>query len=140
MVRNYTSEQNKIAIMVFNDILGTSNNKYLDQFFIRGSHNISDKYHLSQSLFDLPKKTKGNNSNKIILLNQLLKDTENMCRGIGRYDLKYDEFKQLCRKGWEEEYRYLCINRSKKRDRERYCICNEIKNTYIECIPEIKLF
>ena len=28
--------------------------------------------------------------------------------------MSYDEIKQLCRKAWEEEYNYLCIDRSKK--------------------------
>ena len=54
--------------------------------------------------------------------------------------MSYDDFKQLYRKSWEEEYNYLCIDRSKKRDQGRYCICNESKNTHIECSPETKAF
>ena len=30
--------------------------------------------------------------------------------------MKYDEFKELCRKSWEEDYDYLYNHRSKKRD------------------------
>ena len=52
----------------------------------------------------------------------------------------YDEYKEICRKSWEEEYNYLSIDRSKQRDQARYCICNESKNTYLECTPETKLF
>ena len=54
--------------------------------------------------------------------------------------MSYVEFKQLCRKSWKDDYSYLCLDRSEKRDQERYCICNESKNTYTECIPETKLF
>ena len=54
--------------------------------------------------------------------------------------MSYDEFKELCRKLWEEYYIYLCIDRSKKRNHGRYCICNESKNTYMECLPETKRF
>ena len=54
--------------------------------------------------------------------------------------MSYGEFKELCRKSWEEDYNYLCIDRSKKRDQGRYCICNESKNTYIECTPQSKPF
>ena len=54
--------------------------------------------------------------------------------------MSYDEFKELCRKSWEEDSNYLCIDRSKKRDQGRYCICNENKNTYINCTPETKPF
>ena len=52
--------------------------------------------------------------------------------------MNYDEFKDLCRKSWEEDYNYLCIDRSKKRDRGKYCICNESKKTFIEATPQTK--
>ena len=58
------------GIKVFDDILGSSNSSFMDRFFIRGRHNNLDFYCLSQSYFDLPKKTIRNNSNKIILFNQ----------------------------------------------------------------------
>ena len=74
------------------------------------------------------------------MFNQTLKDIENIYRDIPGYDMNYDEFKQLCKKSWEEEYNYLCIDRFKKKDRGRYCICNESKNTYIQCIPETDPF
>ena len=54
--------------------------------------------------------------------------------------MSYDEFKELCRKSWEEDYNYLCIDRSKKKGQERFCICNESKTTYIECTPETETF
>ena len=128
------------AFIVFGDILGSSNSKYIDQFFIKGRHNNPDIYYLSQSYFDLPKRTIRNKSNKMILLNQTLKDIENIYRDIGGYDMRYDEYKPLCRKSLEDDYNYLCIGRSKRRVQGRYCICNENKITYIECTPERKLF
>ena len=54
--------------------------------------------------------------------------------------MSYDEFKELCRKSREEDNNYLRIDRSKKRDQGRYCICIESKDTYIECSPETKDF
>ena len=128
------------GIIVFDDILGSSNSRFIDQFFIRGRHNNLDIYYLSQSYFDLPKRTIRNNSNKIILFNQTLKDIEHIYRDVAGYDVNYDEFKDLCRKSWEEDYNYLCIDRSKKREQGRYCICNESKNTYIEATPQTKPF
>ena len=110
------------GIIVFDDILGSSNSRFIDQFFIRGRHNNLDIYYLSQSYFDLPKRTIRNNSNKIFLFNQTLKDIEHIYRDLAGYDMNYDEFKDLCRKSWEEDYNYLCIDRSKERDQGRYCI------------------
>ena len=54
--------------------------------------------------------------------------------------MNYDEYKDLCRKSWEEDYNYLCIDRSKKRDQGKYCICNESKRTYIEATPRTNPF
>ena len=70
------------GITVFDDILGSSNSRFIDQFFIRGRHNNIDIYYLSQSYFDLPKRTIRNNSNKIILFNQTLKDIEHIYRDV----------------------------------------------------------
>ena len=51
--------------VVFDDMLDTSQ-KLIDPFFTRGRHNDLDVYYLSQSYFDLPKRTIRNNSNIII--------------------------------------------------------------------------
>ena len=128
------------GIIVFDDNFSSSNSKFIDQFFIRGRHINLDIYYLSQSYFDLPKRTIRNNSNKIILFNQTLKDIEHIYRDLAGYDMNYDEFKDLCRRSWEEDYDYLCIDRSKKRDQRKYCICNENKKTYIEATPQTKPF
>ena len=128
------------GIIVFDDILGSSNSRFIDQFFMRGRHNNSDTFYLSQSYFDLPKRTIRNNTNKSILFNQTLKDIEHIYRDVAGYVMNFDEFKKLCRKSWEEDYNYLCIDRSKKRDRGNYCICNESKKTYIEATPQTKPF
>ena len=144
-IKEITDEINHLneyenGIIVFDDILGSSNSRFIDQFFIRGRHNNLDIYYLSQSYFDLPKRTIRNNSNKIILFNQTLKDIEHIYRDVAGYDMNYDEFKELYRKSWEEDYNYLCIDRSKKRNQEKYCICNEGKRTYIEATPQTKPF
>ena len=128
------------GIIVFDDVLGSSNSRFIDQFFIRGRHNNLDIYYLSQSYFDLPKRTIRNNSNKIILFNQTLKDIEHIYRDVAGYDMIYDEFKELCRKSWDEDYNYLCIDRSKKRDQGKNCIYNESKRACIEATPQTKPF
>ena len=92
-----TSEENENAIIVFDDVLGSSNSRYVDQFFIRGRHNNLNNFYLSQSYFDLTKRTIRNFSNKIFLFNQTLEDTENIYRDIRGYDMSYDESKHLCK-------------------------------------------
>ena len=128
------------GIIVFDDILGSSNSRFIDQFFIRGRHNNLDIYYLSQSYFDLPKRTIRNNSNKIILFNQTLKDIEHIYRDVAGYDMNYDEFKDLCRKSLDEDYNYLCIDRSKKKYQGKYCICNESKKNIYRSNTSDKTF
>ena len=91
------------GIKVFDDILGSSNSRFIDQFFIRGRHNKLDIYYLSQCYSDLPKRTIRKKSSKKNLFNQSLKDIEHIYRGVAGYDLSYGEFKELCRKSWEED-------------------------------------
>ena len=88
----------------------------------------------------MPKRTVRKHSNKIILFDQTLKDIEHIYRDVAGYDMIYDEFKELCRKSWEEGYNYLYIDRSKTRDRGNYCFCNESKKTYVEATLQTKPF
>ena len=48
------------AIIVLDDVLGSTNNRDLDQFFMTGRHNNLGIYYLSQSDFDLPRRTTKN--------------------------------------------------------------------------------
>ena len=52
------------AIINFDDILGSSNSRHVDQFFIKGRHNDINIYYVSQSYSDLPERSIRNNSKK----------------------------------------------------------------------------
>ena len=126
--------------MVFGDMLGSTSSRNIDQFFLRGRHNMLYIYYLSQSYFDLAKRIMRNNIKKYFCLLKQIKDIEIMYRDVGGYDMSYDEFKELSRKSWKKNYNFVCIDRSKKRDQERCCIFRESKNTYLECSPQAKAF
>ena len=74
------------------------------------------------------------------MFNQTLKDIEHIHRDVASYAMRYDEFEELCRKTWEEDYNCLCIDRSRKGKPGRFCVCNESKKTYIEATPQTKAF
>ena len=59
--------------------------------------------------------------------------------GITGLDMNLEEWKQLCRKVWENDYDYLQIDRFAKSGEGRYIIRNCNKRTYTECTPETKL-
>ena len=115
--------------VVFDDMLDTSQ-KLIHPFFTRGRHNDLDVYYLSQSYFDLPKRTIRNNSNIIILFQQTLEDVEHIYRDIAGFDMSNDEFKSLCREAWRDNYNYLLINRLEDKNGSKYMICNESNLQY----------
>ena len=102
--------------------------------------NFLEVFYLPHFDFVLTRRTIRNISNKVILFNQTLRNIGNVYRDVSRYDVNYDEFKQVFRKPWEEEYKQFCIDRSKKRDQGRFCNCIGSKNTYIEYVPQTKSF
>ena len=112
----------------------------IDLFFTGGRHNNIDIYYISQRYFHLPKNTIRNNSNKIILFKQTLRDIILLFHNIAGLDMNLEEWKQLCRKAWENDYDYLQINRFDKIGNGRFTIRNCNKNYYIKCTPETKPF
>ena len=130
----------KGSVVIFDDMLGARNSSQIDEFFMRGRHEDLDVYYISQSYFALPRQSIRNNSDRLILFKQTLRDVQSMYYDIGAYDMKYDEFKEMCDKAWSERFNYLCIDVTKNRDNGKYRIFNEGKTTYIDCIPETNPF
>ena len=128
------------SVVVFDDMLLSKQESNIDLFLTRGRYNNIDIYFISQSYFHLPKNTIRNNSNKIILFKQTLRDIILLFHDIAGLDMNLEEWKQLCRKAWENDYDYLQIDRFVKIGNGRYTIRNCNKNKYIECTPETKLF
>ena len=54
--------------------------------------------------------------------------------------MNLDEWKQLCRKAWENDYDYLPIGRFAKIGNGRYTIRNCNKTMYTECTLETRPF
>ena len=96
-------------------MLGAKNSSQIDEFFTRGRHEDIDVYYISQTYFGLPRQSIRKNSDKLILFKQTLRDVQSMYYDIGAYDMKYDEFKEMCHKAWDEKYNYLCIDMIKKK-------------------------
>ena len=130
----------KGSVVIFDDMLGAKNSSQIDEFFTRGRHEDLDVYYISQSYFALPRQSIRNNSDILILFKQTLRDVQSMYYDIGAYDMKYDEFKEMCHKAWDERYNYLCIDMTKNKNEGKYRVFNESKPTYIECICETNPF
>ena len=94
-------------------MLGAKNSSQLDEFFTRGRHEDLDVYYISQSYFALPRQSIRNNSDRLILFKQTLRDVQSMYHDIGAFDKINDEFKETCRVAWDEKFSYLCIDITK---------------------------
>ena len=130
----------KGPVVIFDDMLGAKNSSQIDEFFTRGRHEDLNVYYICQSYFALPRQSMRNNSDRLILFKQTLRDVQSMYYDIGAYDMNYDEFKEMCHKAWDERYNYLCIDMTKNKNDGKYRIFNESKTTYIHCIPETEPF
>ena len=129
----------KGSVVIFDDMLGARNSSQIDEFFTRGRHEDLDVYYISPSYFALPRQSIRNNSDRLILLIQTLRDVQSVYFDIGAYDMNHDEFKEMCRVAWSENFNYLYIDMTKNKNKGKYFF-NESKNTYIEFICETESF
>ena len=130
----------KGSVVIFDDMLGAKNSSQIDEFFTRGRHEDLNVYYISQSYFALPRQSIRNNSDRLILFKQTLRDVQSMYHDIGAFDMIYDEFKEMFRVAWSEKFNYLCIDMTENKNDGKYRIFNESKTTYINCIPETEPF
>ena len=114
--------------------------KLIDPFFTRVRHNLCDVCYLSQSYFDVPKRTIRMNCNIKILFRQSLRDVEHIYRDIARFDMYFDEFKELCREAWKEKYHYLETKVLEDKNESKYKICKKSNSNYKIFNPQTEPF
>ena len=49
---------------------------------------------------------------------------QSMYYDVGAYDMKYDEFNEMCQKAWSERFNYLCIDMGKNKKEGKHRIFN----------------
>ena len=130
----------KGSVVVFHDMLGARNSSQINEFFTRGRHEDLNVSYISRTYFGLPRRNIRNNSDRLALFKQKLRDVKSMFKDVGGYDMKYNEFNEMCRKAWSEKFNYLCLDMSKIKNEGVYRIFNESRTTYIESFPESEPF
>ena len=130
----------KRSVVIFDDMLGARNSSQIGEFFTRRRHEDLTVFHISQIYFALTRHNIKNNSDGILLFKQRIRDVKSMYYDIGAHDMIYDEFKEMCHKGWDERFNYLCIDMTNNKNEGKYRIFNESKTTYIDCICESEHF
>ena len=59
-------------------MLGARNSSEIDEVFTRGRHENLDVYYISQSCFGLSSQSIRNNSDRLVLFKQTIRDVESM--------------------------------------------------------------
>ena len=119
----------KGSVVLFDDMLGAKNTSQIDEFFTRGRLEDLDVYYISQSCFALPRQSIRNNSDRLILFKQTLRDVQSMYLDNGAFDMIYDEFEEMCRVAWSEKFNCLCIDMTKNKNEGKSRIFVENKTT-----------
>ena len=119
--------QNKKAILIYflqeDDIRRLIYTTYLKAFLIYQKNTIH------------------NNSKRIILFKQTLRDIiPFVFEDKTVLDMNLEEWKSLCRQAWENGYECSQVDRFAKIGEGRYTVKNFTKITYMECNPKTKPF
>ena len=81
-----------------------------EAYYTRGRHNNCDTLYIAQNYFRLPRHTRRENSNFIILFRQ---DDKNLAHLLADHcddDMTLQEFKQLCHGVWKHEHNFVVID------------------------------
>ena len=130
----------KGSVVFFDDMFRAPNRSQIDELFTRGRLENLDVYYNSKSYFSLPRPSNRKNSGILILFKQRLRDVHSMCCNIWAFDMKKNEFKEMCRRTWSEKINCLCIDMTKNEKEGKNRIFKERKNTLIELTPETEAF
>jgi len=125
-------------MVVFDDMLGSKEAKYIDVFFTRGRHQNLDIYYISQSWYELPKNTIRNNCSRIMLFPQTLKDITMIHNDISGLHMSFSEWRDFCRDAWKKRYNYIQIDKDK--DLEDMYSMKNVLGLEITAIPETTAF
>ena len=105
----------KKNLIIFDDCVNMKNQSGMESYYIRGRHNNCNCIYLSQSWFELPKKSIRNNSNFVILFELGKRDSSLIYTDIFSNVLEKDEWNMLTSNHWNSQpYSYIAFDKDKK--------------------------
>ena len=105
-------DKSKKNLIIFDDCVTMKNQEVMSSYYTRGRHNNCNCIYLSQSWFDLPKKTIRNNSNFIILFKLNKRDKDLIYYDVLSNTVEKDDF-NLLNHHWKQNYNYVAFNKNK---------------------------
>jgi len=101
--------KSKKNLIIFDDCINEKNQNIMEKYFTRGRHQNVNVIYLSQSWFDLDKRSIRANSNYIILFKLNKRDKSLIHSDLLSNEIDKEEFDDLT-KIWSEKYKYIAFN------------------------------
>jgi len=112
-------DANNKNLMVFDDLMLKKQNA-CEKYYVRGRHNNVDCFYLSQNYFKLPRQSIRENANFFCLFPQDGKNLSDLHQDHMTGDMRLQEFKDFCYKGWQKPHDFITLDLSSSRNNGRY--------------------
>ena len=101
------------ALVIFDDMMLDKNAvKRAEEFFTRGRPMGISIIFISQSFYEIPRRTIRENSNFIILFKQNMKSLDQLFKDCVEPDMVKEEFVKFCKESWREKHSFLTIDKT----------------------------
>jgi hypothetical protein len=107
-------DKTKKNLIVFDDCVNAKNQNILSNYYSKGRHNNCNCIYLSQSFFDLERMIRLN-SNILILFKLSQRNKSDIYNSIVGTMMDRSEFYSIADNAWSQKYRYIVVDRDKKR-------------------------
>jgi hypothetical protein len=115
-----TFDKKKKNLLVLDDCAYDKQSN-IHRYFTRGRHSNINCVYLSQSYFELPRRSIRNNSNCFIFFKLDPRDVANVWQDKASIDFpNIEDFKKLCNEAWKEKHGYLFIDITETELDKRY--------------------
>ena len=109
------------SIMIFDDV-SSENQSQIREYFAMGRHKNVDVFYLCQTFSRIPKQLIRDNACFIIIFKQDETNLRHIYKDYVNTDMKYEQFKTLCQRAWENKNGFLTIDREQNLNSGRYRI------------------
>lgn len=113
------SEAKENSMFVFDDIASEKQN-HLRDYFCMGRHKMIDTFCLAQTYAHIPKHLIRDNVNFLVIFKQDNLNLKHIYEDHVNTDMSFQQFHNICRECWKDDYGFLCVNKECRIDNGRY--------------------
>ena len=111
------------TLVIFDDLMLDRNAvKRAEELFTRGRPMDINIIFISQSYYEVPRRTIRENCNFLVLFQQNKKSLESLYRDEAAVDMNKDEFDAFCKDAWRERHSFLVVDKSSQPAEGKYRI------------------